>query len=317
MGVLISESANRNPQSAMPVPPLTSRRVWLPAVGLLFVLALLPHRFCVYGPPLHGTVMTLLGFLSEPLVSISSRIKQQIDPPDVGGGKLETLREQVLHQDAVIRNLKRRIHSLRRINAELQGLREQLGEAYLLRHVSVIGVSGGGSGTTLQIDRGSQDGMSIGMAVVDGANLIGRIVQVAPTSSTVEPMTAEGNLLTVMLTPPGLAASGRPWEPRRTCQLEAQGPRLLTADVDRELPVEVGYYARLEDQDGPSGWSAAVQGRIVGRVTRVEPLPDDLLRKRITVRPMLAPRHVDEATVIMPRGAVDEADPAPRGVRQP
>ena len=301
----------------MPPPPLTSRRVWLPAVGLLCVLALLPQRFCVYGPPLHGAVMSMLGLISKPLISVSSRIKQQIDPPELGADKLETLRDQVLHQDAVIRNLKRRIHRLRAVNAELQGLREQLGESYLLRHAAVIGAGSDISAATLQINQGSRDGMRIGMPAVDGANLIGRIIQTGPTSSAIEPITAEGNLLEVVLTPPRLSTRGRPWTPRQTALLEAQGRRLLTAVVDRELPIEPGYYARLEDEDGPSGWPVSVQGRIVGRVVRIEPLPDDPLRKRIIVRPMLAPRYVDEVTIIMPRRQAERGSTTPRGVRQP
>lgn len=309
----------------MAPPALTFRRVRLPAVGLLFVLALLPQRFCFYGPPLYSIAMTFLSPVSAPLASFSSQVRQRTERPipegiDVEGlsaeqrEKLERIGEEMRSKDTRIIVMEQRIEELERINAELQGLERRLGDSYLFRRAAVTGLGSDGTIQTLRISRGTRDGLRVGMAVVEGANLIGRIIQSDATGSTVKPLTAKDNLLEVMLTPPQLPPDGLPTDRRRTCLLTPEGPRLLTADdVDRSIPVEVGDYARLDDDASDTPWPAAVQGMIVGRVVLAEPDPDDPLRKRVHVRPLLSPYYLDEVTVIVPRSMYDSPDAAEAG----
>lgn len=289
----------------MALPSVTSRRVWPFWVGLLLVLAFLPQRYCAYGAVLRDPLVRLLSPVSGTLNTVGVRIRSAGRPPVEG--TVDQLSEKVREQDGRILALEREVRELKRANAELRGLRERLGNSYVFKRPAVVGRSGDPAAGTLHLNMGTGDGVRVGLAVVEGASLVGRIVEAGPGSSVLRPITAVGteanrNLLPVVLTPRQLPAGGLPAARRQPCLLEPVSPWLLVDDaVNRDLPAEVGDYARLSDTDGRDAWPAVVEGMIVGRVTAVEPNPDDTLRKRVEVRPLRHPSRLEAVTVIVPR----------------
>jgi cell shape-determining protein MreC len=290
--------------------PSASHRRLLPPVLLLglLVLALLPSRWSFYGPPLHGAVKTILSPLSLRFIRLSSAVRQQFDRPILAGGDLERLSDELRYKDALIIAAQRRIADLEILTAELQGLRQRLGDSYVFRRVDVVGRSTDPFSGTFQIAQGAMDRLAVGIPAVDGANLIGRIVQVTPTTASIEPITAAGTLVQVLLAPSSLPLSGLPAERARPVQIVSDGRRFRADDVDRTIPVQVGDYARLDDTGGPAGWPLSVQGYIVGQVISAEPNPDDPLRQRIVIRPLLSPTSAGAVTLILPRSIVGQED---------
>lgn len=290
-------------------PAVSSRRVVWTVVGVLIVLALLPRRFCVYGPPLRDLTIRLLAPLAAPLTNLSTKLRPAADRPVFAGSDLDKLSEELRLRDGMILALKRRVAELETTNAELQGLRSRrASDSFVFRAASIIGRSADPAATALNIDIGSVDEVGPGFAAVDGANLIGRVVQVGRTTSTVAPLASLAILLEVVFTPPEIPIDGLPPERNRTCLLKARGrDSFIADDVDQTLMVQVGDFARLSDRHGGDGWPSAVQGMIIGQVVKVENHPDDPLRKRIEVRPLVSPRSLSSLTIIVPR--IQEAKP--------
>jgi cell shape-determining protein MreC len=240
-------------------------------------------------------------------VRLTSSVKQEIHRPILGEGDLQRLSDELRYKDALIIAAQKRIKELEVVNSELQGLQQRLGDAYLFRRVNVIGHSADPAAGTFQIGQGATSGLQVGMPAVEGANLIGRIVQVTPTTATIGPITAPGTLLEVLIAPAMLPRTGLPAERDQRVQVAADHQYQFVADdVDHAVPVHVGDYARLDDATGPSAWPRSVQGYIVGVVASVGPNPDDALRQRLVIRPLLSPRHVSAVTIIMPRDAATE-----------
>lgn len=285
----------------MNAPMLTSRRVWILAVALLLILALLPQRWSAYyGPPLGSIVRKALWPLSGPLTSLGTRLRSQPRRRDLAEHGID-LSDELRSKDALILRLQRRIERLQQINAELQGLRRRVGDAFRFRRANVIGHSGDPASRTYHLDLGSTHGVRPGAPVVVRANLLGRIIGAQPGTSVLRPITAGDQKLEVLFAPPRLPADGLPADRRETGLIEVQGSSRLVGKIPRSMPVEPGDYARLSDSGGPEGWPRSVQGMIVGRVDAVEPVPDDPLRKRVTVVPLVDPRRVAEVTIIVPR----------------
>jgi cell shape-determining protein MreC len=275
-------------------------------VGGALLLSFMPARFCGYGPPLSNALFVLLKPMTLPLWRLTSAIRQHTEHPALGDADM--LSDELRDRDTMILAMQRRVRELELENAELQGLRRGLGDSYLFRRATVLGASSEGGGAMLQIDLGARDGIRPGFAVVEGANLVGRIIQVAQATSTLRPVTSAG-LVEVLFAPPIVPREGLSPQRQRTCLLKATGNDLLTADdVDRELKIAVGDYARLSDEHGPETWPGAAQGMIVGRVTHVQPNPNDPLRQSVQVRPLFSPRLVDAVTILVPRPA-GEAKP--------
>jgi rod shape-determining protein MreC len=79
------------------------------------------------------------------------------------------------------------------------------GEGVAARVVS----TGVGSGATLVLDRGGDDGVRAGMPVVAAGGLVGRVVEVAPRHSTVLPLTDGASAVGVRISSVAGVAQGR------------------------------------------------------------------------------------------------------------
>lgn len=284
----------------MAFPAMTFRRVFVVLLAVLSVSSLLKSKYCVYGPPLRNAVHTVLMPMARPLNDITSTVRSEHERPVLGD--LEQLSDELRYKDALILSLQKRVRELEATSAELQGLSQRLGQDYVFRESRVIGRSSDPSAGTLTIDKGASAGLSPGLAVVKGADLVGRLIEVGPTTSIIRLITTPGELVEVALTPPRLPTDQATDFRQRVAQLRVTGPgELIAEDVDRDVPVQAGDYARLLDDRGPGSWPVAVQGMIVGQVTKVAPNPDQQLLKTVTVVPMRSLRRLDVVTVVVPR----------------
>lgn len=147
---------------------------------------------------------------------------------------------------------------------------------------------------SLMINRGSRHGLAPGMAVVRSFNLVGRVVHVGPVTSTIGLINAPDSYLIVMIKPPVAGL-----EPRQmVCQVyTTPGRNELWADTDEDDPIRVDDLAHLYDDT----WPSHTRGFVVGKVTRIEPHPDDpILRRRVVLTPVRSLAHLDRVTVVVP-----------------
>lgn len=125
---------------------------------------------------------------------------------------------------------------------------------------------------TVELDQGGDDGVAVGMPVVTGAGLVGRVVGVSGSRSTVRLVTDPASAVGVRLTRSSevAVASG-----------EGPGVALSLDFVDAEADVDI---LELVVTDGLDG-SAFPPDIPVGRVTMAEAAPGELQR-RVEVLPV-------------------------------
>lgn len=291
----------------MPPSTLSFRRAFPLVLAVLVVLALLPQRWSGYGPVLSGALTTLLSPVSGPLLSASSALRGRRAQPELELN-VQRLTNQLWQKEQLILALQYRIAELQRENAALQDLRRRLsGQSYFFRRARITGEviahSADTSAHLLTLDLGARDGLTTGVAAVEGAHLVGRIIKVAPSTAILEPITAPGTLLNAVVTPPVLPRNGLTPQRAHIVQFQSVASDQLEAVAPHDFRVEIGDLARLRDPT----WPESVQGMILGRVTAIEPLVDDPLRKRIVIQPMLSIAYLDAVTVIVPRRPTSSA----------
>jgi rod shape-determining protein MreC len=139
--------------------------------------------------------------------------------------------------------------------------------------------------STVTIDAGSDDGIGLYNAVVNGAGLVGRVTRIEPGASQVTLITDQQSYVDAMVVPGG-----------------AQGivAGSVTGDltmqyVDRNERVKVGQYVVTSGRAG----SVFVRGIPIGQVESVG-LQEVELYQSISVRPFVDFRKLDIVQVVIP-----------------
>ena len=262
---------------------LTSRRVWIPLVLLVLgCIALAPSKMTKkVVEPMASTTRTIISPLAMPLNSLSTRIRERVEHPELMDGDQDALTRLVFQKDREILAQQAEIARLKREVAALQNLRKRLpGMSHVLRRARVIGRSTGVTSPAILIDLGLHDDLLIGNPAVDSDSLIGKVVQVGPTTSSIEPITIKGNRINGVLVPAILEA-GTPLA-GQLAQFVVTSMDQLEADVSEKVSVNVGDLARLNDRQ----WVPSAQGMVIGRVVDIQKIPEDLLLKKVIIRPL-------------------------------
>jgi len=195
----------------------------------------------------------------------------------------------------LIVELQYRLSQANQTVAQLSQIRRELTLVGIgLMPATVIAWNGDRLHTTITLNQGSQHGLMIGQAVVRGFNLVGRIVNIGPVTSTVELITSPGSHLIVLIKP---SSSGA--EPREMiAQLStAPGSDTFWAHTDADDPIRVGDLAHTYDD----AWPSEARGFVVGKVTQIEKHPDDpILRRRAIITPIRSLAHLNRVIVIVP-----------------
>ncbi len=302
-----------------------SRATVASAVAALLILSLLPDRWCGYADALNEPLTRLLAPVSTPARKALRHVRNGLGwlvgaaPPasSIAGGaasegersvrspveKLKELRRALRHKDERILSLRQRLDEARRHVRELQQLRKSIPDrAYVFRRAEITGRSVDSG--VLQLDAGRRRGIVEGTAAVDGPNLVGRVVDVGPFSASVEPITSRGTPFNAVITPPRLPEKDLDsLLQKRRAQFEVKDGSRLVAVVGRKQPAEADDLVRLYD-DG--AWPDAVQGKVLGRVVRVERMAEEPLWKRVVARPAVSLRYLDAVTVIVPEKRVPD-----------
>lgn len=133
---------------------------------------------------------------------------------------------------------------------------------------------------TIELDKGSHDGIKVDMPVVTGAGLVGRVVDVSGSRSTVR-----------LITDPSASVGVRMARSSATgiATGDGAGRRLTVGFIDVNADVRVGDLAVTS---GLSGGSDIYPASIpVGRVTRADRQPGEL-QQRVEVKPLADVAHL-------------------------
>ena len=142
---------------------------------------------------------------------------------------------------------------------------------------------------TIDISKGSDDGLKVGMPVVNGAGLVGRIVQVTPSRSTVQLITDPDFLVGVRLLGSDLATG--------TARGQGRGEDLL---VDTRLEPDIDDPPKPGTALTTSGaqLSAFPDSIPVGKVRTVRETGGGLTLE-LVVRPMADTERMQFVTVLL------------------
>ena len=287
----------------------THRRVLTGVVVLLVVMSQLPGPAARWmsNKPRH-IVASLLNPVTQPLWQLSSSVRRPVDldvdlpilkltpllPPDIA----QQLRQTQLQDMQYMRQLEMELDEARRTIAQLRQIKQHLKlEDARFADAAVTMASVDPTVSTLTINRGTRDhmGLRIGLVVAAGFDLVGRLSNVGPASSTARVITGPRTLLTVRIVAP---VSGPPNRQVFPVQLQSDpATGLFYAQVDGDAPIQLEDIAHLDDRN----WPSESRGLIVGKVIKVEPHPDDpVLRRRVIVQPIRSLRHLTRVLVLVP-----------------
>ncbi len=270
----------------------TQRRLLALSVVLLVIGSLLPSQIAV---GISARPHDLLIAVTAPASWLQLKLTDVRDRPGVGPASLGHTDDdyaQALRQNA---NLRARLDEANRRIEKLSQIRRLGLTGERLLETRVLGRSGQGGEQVLTIGAGTRDGVVRGQTVVDGVNLVGRVVSVTPSRATVRPGATLPAGLVVRVGPP------KPQAERKAAQLlvkpSEDGDRFTTERVSVSLQIQVGDWAQLDDRN----WPAQAQGFVVGRVTRVVKDEEDPLQHRIvTVVPSRPLHALRDVTVLVP-----------------
>ncbi len=263
-------------------------------VVVLLVCSMLPARWArvVSSQPRH-----LLAAAMAPMDHVLKPLADKLRRPPELAVELGNREEYERAQQQIV-ELQFKLRQATQLIAELSQVKEQLRlTGVQLRTATVTSWSGDRLHPTLLINRGTRHGVAVGMVVVRGYQLVGRVVDVGPVTATVRLITAPQTHLIASMIPPVVGSAPR----EVMAQLRVGKDGLtLEADTNAEDPVLVGDLAHLSDES----WPVEAVGFVVGKVTRIDNHPDDpLLRRKVVVEPVRSLAHLGQVTLIVPATA--------------
>jgi rod shape-determining protein MreC len=138
---------------------------------------------------------------------------------------------------------------------------------------------------TIELDRGSDDGIRVGMPVVSGGGLLGQVAQVSPSRSRVQVITDPDMSVGVRMVRSGDVGATRGQGPDRPLQVDL---------ISLETPVLPGESVVTSGIQG----SRYPEGLLVGTVVDVDPVPVANLQT-VLVRPAARADGLRFATVLL------------------
>ena len=139
------------------------------------------------------------------------------------------------------------------------------------------------------IDRGTNDGLSVGMNVISGSGLVGIITDVGPTYSKVRSIISDSNNVSAMVTTTGdnFNVSGNLQAMNENQVITFSELRDKNDEVEIGTPVVTSY---VSDQ--------YQQGILIGYITSIEKNSNNLTKSG-TITPVVDFEHLQEVLVIL------------------
>ncbi len=236
--------------------PSRSTGFFLMLCATMLLLAMLSQQPWAAGA--RGVARSALAPAEEAMTSLAA----QADRVTAVFGDVSALRAENARLRAADEALRRQVVELNDAAAENASLKAALNFEKASGHqmvaARVIGVGPDGFSRTLEIDRGTADGVQPGMVVVTGAGLLGRVREAGPHSANVQTLADPQSRVNVYLSTSGLqgTVSGGP----NALQLEIQhtlgvvasnGEWALTSGVGGGYPrgLVVGEIASVNRRD--------------------------------------------------------------------
>lgn len=285
--------------ASLPYRTVSPNRLLAAAVVVLFLLALIPSRFTGFLTSIGDLATVIITPVSGPLQRLSGWLRPAV-PRDSNDPQLRTLQEEI---ETLQQQLLRSQQENQRLNEVLEEVANivNVNPHLPVRHLraAVIGVSSDLSSGVLTVRAGRKNGVETNtVALGAGMQLLGKVARSDERVCKVQPITskASGAIEARIMGP----ASGQSLK----CRLEPSGDGTLrgpvgTADaVGIPFEIAVGQLVRLDDRER---WPEHAQMLLLGRVEKVEPNPDQPLRRVVTVRPTMSISQAAE--VILRMGA--------------
>ena len=222
-----------------------------------------------------GNLDVLFGFMRDPLTAVAGWTSRQTDTvTDILSGPrdMEEARTQLDELQAIVDAQEREIEELREMQGELQILQDlfnRVRQSPELRRqtANVIGYDTSPAVRSIIIDKGSEDGLRVGMPVESSRGLIGRIFRATQNSAQV-----------VLITDNASAIPVRLGTSRATGSLKGRGATgdLIIEWIDLKFQVELGEVVLTSGLGG-----TFPQDIVVGRVVQVIRNEADLFQQAI------------------------------------
>ena len=236
--------------------PSRSTGLFLMLCAAMLLLAMLSQQPWAAGA--RGMARSAIAPAEEAMTSLAA----QVDRVTAVFGDFSALRAENARLRAADEALRRQVVELNaaaRENASLKAaLNFEKASGHQMVTAQVIGLGPDGFSRTLEIDRGTADGVQAGMVVVTGAGLLGRVREAGPHSANVQTLADPQSRVNVYLSTSGLqgTVSGGP----NALQLEIQhtlgvvasnGEWALTSGVGGGYPrgLVVGEIASVTRRD--------------------------------------------------------------------
>ncbi len=222
-----------------------------------------------------GNLNSVFGFIRDPMTTIlawTSGRAETVSDTLSGPRDLQTAKEEIALLQAQVDALERENEELREIQGEYQLLLDLFNRArqspeYTRQTASVIGRDTSPSIRSIIIDKGSDDGVRVGMPVESARGLVGRVYRTTPHSAQV-----------ALITDNASAIPARLGNSRATGLLRGGGlGGSLTMDwIDLKYQVEIGEVALTSGLGGEFP-----QDIVIGRVSEVERSEAELSQQAI------------------------------------
>lgn len=265
---------------------LTGRPGLAGSVLVLTIISLAPVSVTRWVGALHNPVLTMIAPLQQAVRSLAVWVRPAYGVSD--DAQLELLRVTIEELNAKYLRSKQEADDLRVLIREISrgmDLNPQLAVRTIV--APIIGAGADLSGGLITVKAGNREGVEVGNVVaIRGIYLFGRVKRVDERTSEVLPIT----YLPKKREPEKIGAVIMLDEQRvgPRCDLAPTGDGTLSGklqhEVDPNAPNQTtpapGMFVRLLDDT----WPPSAKMLVIGRVDRIEPAPDQPLRKIVHVR---------------------------------
>lgn len=263
------------------------------AIGALLITSMLPTRTLGWAGWFSEQTWVLVSPIAQPITMAINAIV-----PTRGEGGFSSERERELVEE--LERVRVRLRQSEQREADLEELVEQLARgAALLPDAEVTQLLRpriGEAGDMLQIRTGTSEGVDNGTVVTaQSVQVIGRVAEAGARTSLVLPITAPKQQIQ------GFVVLDEETGRRAACLLDSAGDGTLVGTTSapedgRAQELMIGQTVRLFDES----WPRHAQMLVIGEVERIEPSPNQPLRRIITVRPRVDIRRLSEVILRLP-----------------
>lgn len=253
------------------------------AAAVVVVSLAVPARFQRWLEWPHEKILIAAAPLSRPLIVLGSWLR---------GGRTRVEDEGLRILEEQLELTKAELLRQRQENARLIQTIADLNSAFRPRNepirqvvAGVIAYSTDPRSPFLTAQAGTLQGVALpAFALAPGLQLVGQVVAIEERVCTIRPITsrAAGPLRCVVIIKPG-DPSGLVCTLRPAGDGTLRGPVEDRRDLATNTPIEpaVGQDVRLDDP----AWPMSSRMLLIGRVERIDPNPDQPLRRILTIRP--------------------------------